>query len=150
MNLVHCIISHHRGMSVSLCISLHFPELLLNFAKPNLKEESSVIGHGCNLSQSQPSISNFQFPKSNFFQELHKLPHDKWWEKNGFALILWLKKGGGLIREGVLYAGYYGQAHSKVHTMLDQPKEEMKEEQNENVPRWSQLSPDPLGLKVQG
>ncbi len=68
-------------MRVSLCISLRFPELLLNFAKPNLTEGSPVIGHGRNLSQSQPSISNFQFPKSNFVQELHVLPHDKRWEK---------------------------------------------------------------------
>ncbi len=29
--------------------------------------------------------------------------------KNSFVLILWLKKGGGLIREGVLYAGFYGK-----------------------------------------
>ncbi len=31
--------------------------------------------------------------------------------KNGFELILWQKKcggGGGLIRKGVLYAGFYG------------------------------------------
>ncbi len=33
--------------------------------------------------------------------------------KNGFVLILWLKKGGGLICEGVLYAGFYGKLTCK-------------------------------------
>ncbi len=32
--------------------------------------------------------------------------------KNGFVLILQLKKGGGLKREGVLYAGFYGNLSS--------------------------------------
>ncbi len=55
-------------------------EALLSLA---LAQRSSVIGLSHNLSQSQPSISNFkQFPKSNFFQELHILPHRNRWEKN--------------------------------------------------------------------
>ncbi len=35
---------------------------------------------------------------NNFFENV----------KNNFELILWLKKGGGLMHEGVLYAGFYG------------------------------------------
>ncbi len=35
--------------------------------------------------------------------------------KNGFVLTLWLKKGGGLIRKGVLYAGFYGNNLSKTN-----------------------------------
>ena len=64
-----------------------------------LNVTSSVIGLSRNLSQSQPSISNFQFPKSNFFQELHKLPHDKRWEKKDeeafpgpfFQIVMWTR-----------------------------------------------------------
>ncbi len=40
--------------------------------------------------------------------------------KNGFELILWLKKGGGrgLIHEGVLYAGFYGMFERCGHRCL--------------------------------
>ncbi len=43
---------------------------------------------------------NFKFAYVNYFLEN---------VKNGFELILWLKKGGGLTCEGVSYAGFYGK-----------------------------------------
>ncbi len=49
-------------------------------------------------------LKNFKFAYMNNFLEN---------VKNGFELILWLKKGGGLICKGVLYAGFYGSADLK-------------------------------------
>ncbi len=48
---------------------------LLNLTSP-------VIGLSRNLSQSQPSVSNFQFPKSKFSRELHIHPPYRWENKS--------------------------------------------------------------------
>ncbi len=82
---IHKYGTNLKGCLPKIAATPHYQtkiEALLSLAPA---QTSSVIRLSCNLSQSQLSISNFkQFPKSNFFQELHILPHGNRWENDSY------------------------------------------------------------------